>query len=69
MNWYPLLGLLALAYCGLCIYLGVAKKPKAIWDMAKIQMFVRILGEQGAVIFFIVWGLIFGILGIWLFTL
>ena len=69
MNWYPLLGLLAVAYAGICIYLGAAKKPESIWNMAKIQWFVKVLGEKGAVVFFYVWGGLFGILGIWLFTL
>ncbi len=69
MNWYPLLGLLALAYAGLCIYLATTKKPAAIWNMGKIQGFVKVLGEKGAVTFFIIWGAIFAVLGIWLFTL
>ena len=69
MNWFPLLGLLALAYAGLVIYLGATKKPVALWEMAKIQAFVKVLGERGTVIFFYVWGAAFVALGIWLFTL
>ena len=69
MNWYPLLGLVALAYAGLCIYLGATKKPAAIWNMAKVQMFIKVLGEKGTVTFFYVWGIAFGAVGIWLFTL
>jgi hypothetical protein len=69
MNWFPLLGLLALAYAGLVLYLAAAKKPVVIWNMAKIQAFVKVLGEKGTVIFFYVWGVIFLGLGIWLFTL
>lgn len=69
MNWYPLLGLLALAYAGLVFYLAAAQKPTAIWNMAKIQMFVKVLGEKGTVIFFYVWAVAFVVLGIWLFTL
>lgn len=69
MNWYPLLGLLALAYAGLVIYLGATKKPAALWNMGKIQAFVKVLGEQGTVIFFYVWGAAFAAVGIWLFTL
>ena len=69
MNWYPVLGLLALAYAALCIYLGVAKKPAALWNMGKIQAILKVLGEKGTVIFFIFWGIAFAVLGIWLFTL
>ena len=69
MNWYPLLGLLALAYAALCAYLAATKKPKAIWDMGKVQWFVKVLGEKGAMIFFYAWGVVFAGLGIWLFTL
>ena len=69
MNWYPLLGLVALAYAGLVIYLAATKKPAAIWNMAKIQSFVKVLGEKGTIIFFYVWGALFVALGIWLFTL
>jgi len=69
MNWYPFLGLLALAYAVFCVYLGVTKKPDAVWNMGKIQWFVKTLGEKGAVIFFLVWGVLFAALGIWLFTL
>jgi len=69
MNWYPLLGLLALAYAALVIYLAATKKPESLWNMAKIQAFVKVLGEKGTVIFFYIWGLGFAALGIWLFTL
>jgi len=69
MNWYPLLGLLALAYAVLCVYLGATKKPEALWKMGKIQTFVKVLGEKGAVIFFYIWGAVFAALGFWLFTL
>ena len=69
MNWFPLLGLLALAYAGLVVYLGVAQKPAVLWNMGKIQGFVRVLGERGTMIFFVIWGLLFAVLGVWLFTL
>ncbi len=68
MNWYPLLGLLALAYAGVVVWLA-AKKPPALWDMAKIKLFRKALGDQGTVIFFYVWAVAFAGLGIWLFTL
>ena len=66
MNWRPILGLLSLIYGAFCIYIG-AKKPEKIWQMKKIQMFVKMLKEKGAVIFFIIWGLAFVGLAIWLF--
>jgi hypothetical protein len=69
MNWYPLLGLIALAYASLVIILAATKKPEPLWNMAKIQAFVKVLGEKGTVIFFYVWGSSFAALGIWLFTL
>jgi len=69
MNWYPLLGLLAFAYAGLVVYLAATKKPEALWNMGKIQSFVKVLGEKGTVIFFYVWGVAFTALGVWLFTL
>ncbi len=68
MNWYPLLGLLALAYAGLVIWIAV-KKPPALWDMVKIRAFRKVLGDQGTVIFFYVWAALFVGVGIWLFTL
>ena len=68
MNIYPLLGLLALAYAGMVVYIA-AKKPPKLWNIAKIQGFVKVLGEQGTVIFFYVWAVLFLGLGIWLFTL
>jgi hypothetical protein len=68
MNWYPLLGLLALAYAGLVIFITV-KKPEKLWQIGKIQAFVKVLGERGTEIFFYVFAVIFLVLGIWLFTL
>ncbi len=32
-------------------------RPKSVWGLAKIQGFVKLLGQTGTVIFFIVWGL------------
>ncbi len=43
-------------------------KPKSIWNMKKIEMFKKVLGDTGTEIFFFVWALIFLVLGIWLFT-
>ncbi len=68
MNWYPLLGLLALAYAGLVVFITL-KKPEKLWQLGKIQAFVKVLGEKGTEIFFYVFAAIFLGLGIWLFTL
>lgn len=66
MNWNPILGLLALAYAVAVVFIAF-KKPEAIWKMGKIQGFVKVLGEQGTVIFFYVWAALFCGLGLWLF--
>ena len=68
MNWYPILGLLAFVYAGVVFWMTY-KKPEKLWGMAKIQAFVKALGEKGTEIFFYVWGVGFIILGVWLFTL
>ena len=68
MNWYPLLGLLALAYAGLVFWM-VIKKPEKLWSIGKIQTMVKLMGEKGTDIFLYVFGTAFAGLGIWLFTL
>ena len=67
MNLWALLGMLAIAY-GLFVLYVAFKKPAAIWNMAKIEAFKKVLKEQGTVIFFIIWGTGFIALGFWLFT-
>ena len=68
MNWYPLLGLLALAYAGLVFWM-VIKKPEKLWSIGKIKTMVKLMGEKGTDIFLYVFGIAFVVLGIWLFTL
>lgn len=68
MNIVPLLGLLAFVYAGLVVWIAM-KKPGKIWNMGKIQGFVKVLGEKGTVIFFYVWGAAFVVLGILCFTI
>lgn len=54
----PLLLLaIVLAVYGVAVLVIAFAKPKPIWEMAKIQAFVKLLGETGTVIFFVVWGL------------
>lgn len=69
MTWQPLVALLLFAYAVFVIYIAATKKPEKIWDMAKVRMFRKVLGEQGAVIFFYVWAAIFIGVGIWLMML
>lgn len=66
MNWNPLLGILALAYAGLVFFIAL-KKPAAMWDIAKIKAFRKVLGEKGTVIFFCIWGAAFAVVALWLF--
>ena len=66
MSGMALLGILAILYAVLVIYIA-AKKPAKIWDMAKIRGFRKVLGENGTVIFFYIWAILFVGLGIWLF--
>lgn len=68
MNYYPLLALLAFAYSSLVFWITI-KKPAKLWDMKKIQGFVKILGEKGTEIFFYSIGIIVAGLGIWCLTL
>lgn len=65
MNTMALLGILAILY-GIVVFIIAAKKPAKIWEMAKIQAFIKVLGDKGTVIFFYVWGTAFLGLGIWL---
>jgi len=67
MNGMALLGILAIVYAVFVVYVA-AKKPAKVWDMAKIRGFRKVLGENGTVIFFYIWALLFVALGIWLFA-
>lgn len=51
-----LLAIILVVY-GLFVLVVAIFKPKAIWSMAKIQGFVKLLGETGTVVFFIIWAL------------
>jgi len=61
-----LLGLLAFVYAAFVIFIAFKQPPK-IWNMKKIQGFVKVLGEKGTTIFFYIWALIFVGLGVWAF--
>jgi len=66
MNGLALLGIFLVLYGVFCAFLGITKKPQGIWNLGKIQGFVKVLGETGAVIFFLVWGAAALGVGIWL---
>lgn len=50
------LGIFLIAY-GLATIAIAAFKPARIWNIGKIQGFVKALTERGTVIFFSIWGL------------
>lgn len=58
-------GILAIVYAALVVVIAVMK-PKAIWSMKKIELFIKFLGEKGTEIFFYIWAFLFLALGVWL---
>ncbi len=67
MDGFALLGILAFVYAAIVFFITF-KKPEKIWNIGKIQGFRKVLGENGTVIFFLIWGLLAVALGVWLFT-
>ena len=65
MNWTALVGILLIIYAIFVVYLTV-KKPPSIWEMAKIRLFRKILGEKGTVAFFYVFAAAAAAVGVWL---
>jgi len=66
MNGLALLGIFLVLYGIFVVVLGITKKPEGIWKMGKIQAFIKVLGETGTKIFFLIFGAAaFGV-GIWL---
>lgn len=64
MGW-SLLGLLLIVYAFVVAYIAF-KKPEKIWDMAKIKLFRKVLGELGTVIMFAIISLVALGFGVWL---
>lgn len=65
MSGWAILGIVLIVYFLFIIYISFAK-PTKIWNTGKIQGFVKSFGETGTVVFFIIWGLIVGGIGVWL---
>ena len=65
MNGLALLGLFLILYAIVVVVLAV-KKPQSIWEMGKIKLFRKALGETGTVIMFYVIAAIALGFGIWL---
>ena len=54
---FIILGIFLIVYGLFCLFLGITKKPAAVWNMGKIQGFVKLLKEIGTQIFISVFGL------------
>jgi len=59
------IGWICIAYCAVTLLI-VGLRPKAVWNISKIQAFVSLLGETGARLFIGGWGLLVGAPGIYL---
>lgn len=65
MDGLALIGLILLVYAGAVVYITL-KKPEAIWSMAKIRVFRKLLGDRGTEIFFYLFALASAGFGLWL---
>lgn len=65
MDGLALIGLILLVYAGTVVYITL-KKPEAIWNMAKIRVFRKLLGDRGTEIFFYLFALASAGFGLWL---
>ena len=63
---FLVLGVFLILYGVFCILVGLFKFPAAVWNMAKIEGFKKILGVIGTQIFLSVWGAAALGVGIWL---
>ncbi|MDZ7820865.1 MAG: hypothetical protein U5N26_03070 [Candidatus Marinimicrobia bacterium] len=61
------LGIFLVLY-GIVVFWVTLAKPEKIWNMGKIQAFVKILGKTGTEIFFVIFGAAALGIGIWLLT-
>lgn len=67
MNVRAFIGVLLLLYGALVVFLTL-NKPKVIWNMKKIKLFEKLLGERGTVVFFYVFAAVSIAAGIWLLS-
>ncbi|MGO1470184.1 MAG: hypothetical protein ACTHW2_09205 [Tissierella sp.] len=65
MNGLALLGIILCIYA-IFVFFVSFKKPDGIWNISKVKAFRKVLGEKGTVIFFIVWGILALVVGVWL---
>lgn len=65
MNGLALLGLFLILYAVVVVVLAI-KKPKSIWEMGKIKMLIKLLGDKGTVILFYIIAAVALGFGIWL---
>ncbi|HMM69123.1 hypothetical protein [Gudongella oleilytica] len=65
MDGMALLGVFLVLYAGAVVSIA-AMKPEGIWNMAKIRMFRKALGESGTVIFFYILAVLCLAVGVWL---
>lgn len=65
MNGMALLGLIMIVYA-IAVLFMVVKKPENIWQMKKIQLFIKVLGAKGTDIFFVIFALIILMAGVYL---
>lgn len=65
MDGMALLGVFLVLYSGAVVSIA-AMKPEGIWNMAKIRMFRKALGESGTVIFFYILAVLCLAVGVWL---
>ena len=61
-----ILAIFLLVYGVFVVFLALTKQPAKIWSMGKIQGFVKMMGETGTRIFFMVWGIAALVIGVWL---
>lgn len=68
MTTVEIVGLVMMIYGLLCILIGVLKVP-AIWNMKKFEIMAKMFkGDRNLQIFVIVWGLVIGVVGYFLYS-
>jgi hypothetical protein len=66
VDWLLVLAIVLWVYALAVIVIAIVK-PKAVWDLAKIQGFVKLLGDTGTRIFFVIWAIAVAIGGYFAF--